>query len=420
MPITIGANIFSLKAQRAQANATDALSQTFQRLSSGLRINSAADDAAGLAVASKLQTETRLYTTAQRNIGDGVSALQIISSSLQSQLSITQRLQELAEQAASGTLSSTQRGSLNREYQSLLREYGRVGDTASFNNINLLWGGRHNSNSSSLNLQIGINGGVNSSLTFDINDSGSVSGRFYTEEGYDSIAFAVGNTTDLAGLEALNAGLIRQTITDSKGVAREVYTFMQAGSGTFNTAFFIKGSDSDGAVTNSADLLVCVGSGGGSYNATTGRANANTAVSTLNITSFAGGASGRAAFDLSGIQFVASNASLNDTVLDFSGVETISLSKAALTLIEKKQRELQKWIGNFGATLSRLSSANSVVAIARENTHAAQSRIQDVDVAEESATLVRTQILQQSASAILAQANSQPALALNLLRGAAN
>lgn len=133
MPITIGSNISSLKAQRQLVRASDALSSTYERLSSGQRINKASDDAAGLAIAESLKARTHVNSQAIRNVNDGVSLLNIASGAVEQLSQIVIRQQELAEQAANGTYSSRQRVALNREALALTREYNRIVQSTTFN-----------------------------------------------------------------------------------------------------------------------------------------------------------------------------------------------------------------------------------------------------------------------------------------------
>ncbi len=138
MPIRIGSNLASLSAQRELAESTSALSTVFERLSSGQRINKASDDAAGLAVASTLNASSRVYTKAMSNIGDAVSYTSIASGALDQLTSITQRQQELAEQAANGVYSARQREALHLEAKALTDEYNRIVESTSFNGIKML------------------------------------------------------------------------------------------------------------------------------------------------------------------------------------------------------------------------------------------------------------------------------------------
>lgn len=136
--IKINSNIASLGAQRQLAKTTEQLSSTFERLSSGLRINRASDDAAGLAVGLSLNQQTRIYTQSIRNINDGMSALSIAGGAINELSSVITRIRELAEQSANGTFSATQRQALNTEAQALRNEHNRIIDTTTYNGIKLL------------------------------------------------------------------------------------------------------------------------------------------------------------------------------------------------------------------------------------------------------------------------------------------
>ena len=133
MPITIGPNIASLRASRLLNRSSDALATTFQRLSSGLRINRAADDPAGLAIASSLEANSRIYTQGIKNLNDGLSVLSVAQSGLESMGTIVTRLQELATQASNGVLSQKQRQAINTESDALVNEYNRIVASTTFN-----------------------------------------------------------------------------------------------------------------------------------------------------------------------------------------------------------------------------------------------------------------------------------------------
>jgi flagellin len=150
VPLTIGTNISSLQAQRELGKNTRALSKVFERLSTGLRINSPSDDVAGLTLSSSLAADIKIYSQGLRNLGDGVSLLNIADSALSEMSSIITRIQELAEQSANGVYSSTQRNALNTEAQSLIAEYQRIVETTTYNDTTLLDGSIQN-----VNLQIG-------------------------------------------------------------------------------------------------------------------------------------------------------------------------------------------------------------------------------------------------------------------------
>ena len=138
MAVKIGSNIESLKTLRQLGRATDALSTVNERLASGQRINHAADDAAGLAIASSLNAKAKVYNTAKRNISDSVSAVSIASDAVSALTDITIRQKELAEQAANGAYSNKQRSALDKEGRELTNEYNRIVSTTQFNGVKLL------------------------------------------------------------------------------------------------------------------------------------------------------------------------------------------------------------------------------------------------------------------------------------------
>ena len=410
-------SISSLKAQRQLGRATDALATSSERLSSGLRINRAADDAAGLSISSSLRKDARLHAAAIRNINDGVSALNIISGTLQNQNSIITRLQELAEQSANGVYSNQQRYGLNAEYQELLREFGRIGDTTSFNSLNLLLGGR-GANSSSLNIQAGISGAGNSSISFTLTDSGSLSGKIVVSNGGDLAAPVSGHAYSTDEAIGYGSGSARMKITDSTGKQRDILVVLQGdGSGSLAPQIFLRADQSNGAT--STDPNYWIYSGGGSsvtYSMTTGKTTGNT-TSQFAVNSLAGGATANGSIDLGGLTVEDSINVANYTNIGFTGIETVSEARNAMTILAQRFAVSSSELGKVGAAQSRLQSASVLAAVMRENAIAADSRIEDVDVAQESATYVASKIQQQVAVGVLAQANNQSTFLLDLIKG---
>ena len=138
--ITINSNLSSLNAQRRLGSSTSALRDSYTRLSSGLRINKASDDAAGLAISESLKVDDRVLGQAVRNLEDGISTVSIADGALSQLSSIVIRLHELAEQASNGTLGNKQRAALDKEAQSLSDEYTRIARSTEFNNRYLFHG----------------------------------------------------------------------------------------------------------------------------------------------------------------------------------------------------------------------------------------------------------------------------------------
>ena len=272
MGLRVNTNVASLTAQRNLSNTTTELQRSLARLSSGLRITRASDDAAGLAISERFRADVRSLQQAQRNGLDGVSALQIAEGALNEVSGILTRLRELAIQSASDSVGDSERTVLNNEFTALVGEISRIGAVTEFNGQTLLDG-----TTTTLNFQIGINATTNDQISITSVDATAT------------------------GLSLTGAGI-----------------------------------------------------------ATSGAAS--TALATVD-----------------------------------AAIDTVSANR-----------------GSFGVVQNRLESAIRSIAVAVENTAAAESRIRDVDVASETAILTRNQVLQQAGISVLSQANfsSQNALAL--------
>ncbi len=293
MPISIGTNIASLKAQRELAKGTAALSKTLERLSSGLRINRASDDPAGLAVSSSLYADARVFTQAQRNLDDGISVLNIADGALQNVSSILERLSELAEQAANGSYSSKQRSALQLEVTALTNEYNRVLGSTKFNGQSVF------QSQGELRLQVGY--GANGSLGVAIGNSisrATGSGTLAARATYSSVGFPEGEV-----LADFNQDGILD-IAVAGDVSADVKVLLGVGDGTFMAATAyamgasarsVKAGDlnNDGrldlvtADTTSNSISVRLGQAGGSFGAlTTFSVGAGTSPTDLSIADF--------------------------------------------------------------------------------------------------------------------------------------
>ncbi len=227
MTITIGSNIDALRLSRRLGESSRTLSQTFQRLASGLRINGAADDAAGLAVATGLDFKSRVFGRASLNVNDGISALQIADGAIGQVSVLLQRMAELAEQSANGSLSDSQRQSLDKEYQQLDKEIRRITSSTQFNQINLLNG----SVGTSLNSQAVTNAGA----------------------GGVASAFAVSGDGRYIAYYDAQAGQLKQLNTDTRDI-RVIATITAPG--------FIR-SDAAGGVVSFESTANLTGQNGG-------------------------------------------------------------------------------------------------------------------------------------------------------------
>lgn len=418
MPLTIGSNIASLQAQLRLGEATTRLESVYERLSSGQRINRASDDAAGLAIADGLRTSARVQTQAIRNTNDGISALNIMTGTLDQQSQLLMRLSELAEQSANGTYSYGQRGALEGEYRQLVKEFGRLGDTTLFNGLALLSAGI-GGNSSSFNLQVGSNGSINSLLSLSSGRSGTMMGSIVAD-GLDN-DWGGGDMSELNFQTSGN--IIRTEITDSLGQKHKIFLAVNGVlASSVNFRVFGLSNEAGGTFTTDGSVEE-LGDFGVSLNLSSGSITGSL-TGTTNV--FLNGATANLNIDMRGIQLLrppgvggsagALPISTSATLLEASGVETQESARYAIEFAKSRLDSLNALRGTLGAVQSRLNSAKSLTEVTRENYLGAESRIRDADIAEESAQLIATQITQQAATRVLQSANLQPQIALTLLR----
>jgi flagellin len=420
-----------MKAQRRLGESSNELASVFERLSSGQRLNRASDDAAGLAIADRLGAERRLWGQSMANINDGISAIAIADSSLGQRGGILQRLSELAEQSANGTFSTAQRGSLNTEYQELLRELGRLRESTSFNGIDLF------DASNPLSLQVGVNGGVNSRIGLEGINLGNSEWTINTSELIDVADFD-GN----GGVEGVDGDAFREfqdgvtrneleskfgnnwavtSVVASDGSTREVFIAAVAGASGLEFLTFTANAEGSTYTGNAQNDLIF-----GAAFAAGGSGPLSAPISNITLSDGLGAAnflaglgpdtSGTFTLDYRMIRLSDSSSS-RPTELYLSGVESVERSRAALEVIGDEIAALASQRGKLGASESRLKVAFDLAFVAKENSAAAEGRIRDADIATESARLVRLQILQQIGATVLQQAASQPQLALRLLQG---
>jgi flagellin len=234
MPITINTNIASLNAQRRLGSSTGQLQKAFERLSSGLRIVRASDDAAGLAIADSLRADQRIAAVAIRNANDGVSLVSIADGALSEIGSVLSRMAELAEQSANGVLTSTQRSALQSEFTALGSEIQRISTTTEFNGLQLLSGGAQ------VDLQIGFSsdstsrigfsgvqatlsslglGNASNSLSYSVNAAGTA-GQDAARAALDAVKAAIGSLTTNRGTLGATESRLNVTINNLQ-IARE-------------------------------------------------------------------------------------------------------------------------------------------------------------------------------------------------------
>lgn len=171
MALRINTNVASLNAQRNLTNTTNRLNRSLERLSSGLRINRAADDAAGLAISENLKADIRALEQSNRNAGDGVSLVQVAEGALDEVSGILVRMRELAQQAANETMGASERGYLNQEFTSLSNEIDRIANSTEFNGTNLLDG-----SGGTVDIQVGLGTSATDRISIDLSNTMDTTG----------------------------------------------------------------------------------------------------------------------------------------------------------------------------------------------------------------------------------------------------
>ncbi|WP_180683554.1 flagellin [Tepidicella baoligensis] len=381
---TINTNLLSINAQRNLQSTQGALATSIQRLSSGLRINSAKDDAAGLAISERFSTQIRGLNVAVRNANDGISLAQTAEGALSSIGNNLQRIRELAVQSSNATNSSTDREALQKEVDQLISEIQRVATQTEFNGTKLLDGsftgqafqvganaGQLISVSSIANAQTSSLGGTlfaGGTITIaepaDANTAINLTGIKIGGVDLDDISVPASGTTAAATQTAAVNALV--SAINERAAELGVVASASTTPGVVDVSSFVAGD---------AALDVLITGATASFAAPT----AETFVSSVNVSSFAG------------------------------AQRAIAIMDTALTTVNTARADL-------GAIQNRFSSVVQNLQINAENLSASRSRILDADFAAETAALSRAQILQQAGTAMVAQANQLPQGVLALLR----
>ncbi|HET8880722.1 MAG TPA: flagellin [Solimonas sp.] len=377
----INTNVMSLNAQRNLQSSQSSLATSIQRLSSGLRINSAKDDAAGLAISSRFSSQISGLDQAQRNANDGISLAQTADGALSSISDSLQRIRELAVQSRNATNSDTDRAALNTEAQALKAEIDRVASTTSFNGVKLLDGSFTNAA-----FQIGAN--VGETITVgSLGNAGSATLGTYSRAqvtGAAASTFGAVTAGDLT-INGVSVGAIGAD-TNAANRASSIAAAINSYSSQTGVSATILDSAPGQVVLSSSTGDITVGLAGTATTASTGLTAATTTATS---------STGFAALDLSSVA---------------GADDAINAMDAALAAVNTTRAQL-------GAIQNRFESVVSNLATTSENLSAARSRIQDADYASETANMTRAQILQQAGTAMLAQANSAPQNVLSLLKG---
>jgi flagellin len=404
MSLTINTNAVALNAQRNLGMSQGTLATSMQRLSSGLRVNSAKDDAAGLAIAERMNAQTRGLNVAGRNANDGVSLAQTAEGALGKVGDMLQRMRELAVQSSNATNSSDDRKALQAEVSQLRDEIDRVAKNTSFNGQKLLDG-----SFSAATFQVGANAGENITVAALTNSSADGLSKVI----YGSDAVTTGTAGQVTTLTAITDGSLAITVDGKNysmadiGVARtgeermgQVVEAINRRTSDTGVTAFMKPS------TNAASA--------GSYEIEFRSNKTDASGSTVAVAGvgFSLAATGFAAGDLA---ITAGNGTSQAGISTLS-VETVEDSWLAIKQIDDSLNQVNSARATLGAVQSRFENAAGNIAIQAENISSARGRIVDADFAKETANLSKAQILQQAGTAMVAQANQLPQQVLSLLR----
>ncbi|OHE85473.1 MAG: flagellin [Lysobacterales bacterium RIFOXYD1_FULL_69_11] len=397
----INSNIMSLNAQRNLSNTGADLATSLQRLSSGLRINSAKDDAAGLAISERFTTQIRGMDQAARNANDGISLAQTAEGAMGEIGNNLQRIRELAVQSRNATNSASDREALNKEAQQLKSEIDRVATQTSFNGVKLLDGSFQDQT-----FQVGANQGETITVA-SITDASSDALGSWT-------SVATANTTASSGAFAdvtLAAANDEFSITVDGETAVAITA---AGANEVVDAAAIDAELASNAATLEAAGITFTGSaadGDLAFSKADGSAFDVVVANDAGADGFAGADFATGTNSVDNGAAAAAQTGFGD--LDISTVEG---ADAAMLAMDGALTALNTARADMGAVQNRFSSVVANLSSNSENLSAARSRIQDADFAKETAQLTRNQILQQAGTAMLAQANQAPQGVLSLLR----
>jgi flagellin len=385
MAAIINTNVVSLNAQRNLSSSQNALATSLQRLSSGMRINSAKDDAAGLAISERMTSQIRGLNQAARNANDGISMAQTAEGALGEIGNNLQRIRELAVQSRNASNSVSDRQALNNEVQQVKAEIDRVASSTSFNGTKLIDGSFTNQS-----FQVGANVGETISIS------------------------------SLVDARSSSLGTSTSSTANVTGVAATGFTAITAGDLTINGVSVGAVAAGGNAATQGANIAAAINSVSSSTNVTA-TADAAGKVSLTNISgsttvvAFAGASATTATTGLTaGTTAVTTASSAGFQNLDISNTANADFAIAAM---DSALSALNAGRADLGAYQNRFSSAIANVQTTAENLSASRSRIVDTDFAAETATLSRNQVLQQAGTAMLTQANAMPQSVLALLRG---
>jgi flagellin len=408
MGLRINQNIAAMNAYRNLTVTDGQMAKSLEKLSSGFRINRAADDAAGLSISEGLRAQVGGTKTAIRNAQDGISVVQTAEGALSEVHSILQRMRDLAVQSANtGSQDNVARQATQTEYDQLKLEIDRIGKTTAFGASKLLDGSFGN--------KAGAVNGTGQSATMTVSAAASAGSRnnlltLQTEAGTaQAITIADGSyTVDAAGAKALQTAL--QTGIDGNAALKGLVTATVTYDSAANRNFVAFTRNSTAAGTSVA--VAANGTEAGTHTAMA------VGVATGAVVVGSGGTFQVGANNTANDRITVSIGAVSSTALTGVGaVDLVSGAAAAIDTIDNAITSVSTSRANLGAYQNRFEHTIANLSVTSENLSASESRIRDTDMAQEMVQFTRSQILTQAGTAMLAQANQAPQQVLQLLRG---
>ncbi|NLY14952.1 MAG: flagellin [Gammaproteobacteria bacterium] len=392
MALSVNTNVSALNTQRNLNASSNNLATSLQRLSTGSRINSAKDDAAGLQIANRLTSQVNGLNIAVKNSNDGISMAQTAEGALEQSTEILQRMRDLALQSANGSNSDDERKALNQEVTELKKELDRIANTTSFGGKKLLDG-----SFGTTTFQVGS--AANETISVKINEMSTTSlkGEVFAGSGA-AVTSAAPENTHIAVSIAVDG-------EDAKTYSVEVKDPSNTKEATQALATMINDANIGvGAFVNSSgtiDYVSKVASG-------SGEGQVDIKVSALASSAAAAVSGATTAVSLSAV-------TSGNTVQEIN-IDDVKGSQEAIIVIDQAIQSIDAQRADLGAIQNRFENTIGNLQNIAENVSAARGRIKDTDYAAETANLSKQQIMQQAGTAILAQANQLPQAVLSLLR----
>ncbi len=422
MSFFVNTNISSLNAQRSLSINAPALNVSFQRLASGYRINSAADDAAGLQISNRLTSQINGIGQGIRNASDGISLSQVAEGALDEMTTSIQRMRTLVIQSRSGINSQLDRTALQNEIRQINKEITRIAETTSFAGIPLL-DGRLNRD-----FLVGANAGENINVNLERDEGWTADGLRLSEvvvdgtDGINSPAITgqfnpTGTTFSVPAIPGTVFGLEASVNGGPFALLQEPVGSPYAGAPTPGQVTF-----GNNANINALILGQAIREGTGVNLQASVAGNTFTLINNSTVQFRLSGTAPDEATALSNQAFVMSLTGLN---ADQVGIQPFQIAppededlitRLNLEIIDEAINTIDSARAKLGATQNRFQATIRNLSNIEENVSAARSRIRDTDYAKETAELTRLQILQQASTTVLSQANQRPQAVLTLLR----